>query len=239
MPEPHADLRAHLQAAAVPPSGALDLADVRARAERYRRRRSMASAATSVALLLPLAVFLGGLARPAAVEFESGGQAAAAGYRELPDGRWLPVRAPLPGDPAPSGITLRLELDQERVRQGEQWWGVLTVTNGSDHAIELGPWECWEVWGLYQDGLHRGGQAALGCLEEPVAGEWWLDPGQSHSWEVPFDTIFEDAEGQRYEHQVLAPGVYAAAAGLQVRSAHHRYSGTWYAPPVRVVVTAR
>lgn len=233
-------LREGLATAAVTATGPLDVDDLRNRARRIHRRRQVAGVVAAAALLLPLTTAAIVLVRPpASVELAVGDSATAGPGTPTPEmeGRRL-RRAALPGDPIHPGIEMSVELERTTVRQGDQWYGVLTVRNASLERVELGPWECWEVWGLFQGSRFRGGQAGLGCLEEPVAEEWWLEPGESASWEVPFDTLFESLDGVRYEENLLPPGTYQATIGLRVESRFHDHDGTWYAPPVSVRVLA-
>jgi hypothetical protein len=144
-------------------------------------------------------------------------------------------RPDLPGDARHPAVVLSLTVERTEVTQGAKWQGWLEVRNTGDEPIDLGDADCWGLWGLYQDGAWVGGQAGTTCGDTKHPGRT-LKPASS--WRVPFqfDTVAGDERGKGQTS--LPPGEYQAAAGVRVSTRAHPWSGVWYAPSVRVTVTA-
>jgi hypothetical protein len=103
---------------------------------------------------------------------------------------------------------------------------LLTVRNTTSNTVDIThPSGCPAMGWLYNDGSPVS-VWPYGCAA--VVTPDTLDPGQTKQYPVELTTQSRDPSGTS-----VRPGPYDAAAGLALRN-----NTTWFAPPVRVEVTA-
>ena len=145
----------------------------------------------------------------------------------------------------PEDVTLTVQVDRRRVRQGDTINGSLTAVNNSTETVDIThPSTCLIESALYFDGKLRTERWL--CGSEIVDDE--LAPGETRVWR--FDLVVRGDlarydEGRNHDFHPVPPGRYDLFAGITAYQQLNRpegeiqvRGGVWYGPPVAIEVIA-